>query len=616
MCGIAAILSPHKNFVTAQRLQQMTNALTHRGPDGEGCWMNTNGTVALGHRRLSILDLSEAGSQPLYYLNRYTIVHNGEIYNYLELKETLLKKGYQFHSQSDTEVIVAAYDCYKEECVHFFEGMFAFVIWDEQQQQLFAARDRFGEKPLYYFHGEGQMIFASEFKALWSAGIPRAWNHLLLLSFLANGHTQNAADPGLTFYKDVYSLPPGHYATYQLYSDEINMSLYWDLDKLSTVPITEAEAIEKFEYLFSSGLQKRLRSDVPVGSSLSGGLDSASIVATGSKLHASHYTHRCFTASFPGFEKDEVNYAGLVAQQFHLQQFITEPSVDRFINDFDKLCYHQEQPFSSASVYAQYKVMELAKQHGVTVLLDGQGADEILAGYTKYVHWYLQEQIAKLKFGFARRERLAFQQHKVPFQWGFANYMAAWLPLVASSRLEEKERKNIFHHPHIDKEYAAEHYDKFYSVVKPPVSRLNDILYFNTMQQGLGELLHYADRNSMAHGREVRLPFLNHELVEFIFTLSSSFKMHSGFTKYILRKTTNNLLPKEIVWRTEKVGYEPPQKQWLEHKNLQELIMVSREKLIAEKILKPNILREPIDAKAAYESNNFDWRYLTAAPFF
>ena len=626
MCGIAAIISNNNQLVTAQRLKQMTDALAHRGPDGEGCWLNKNGTVGLGHRRLSILDLSEAASQPFHLAPtlskregeefRYTIVHNGEIYNYVEIKESLAKKGYRFQTQSDTEVIAAAYDCYKEECVQHFDGMFAFVIWDEQEQQLFAARDRFGEKPLYYFFDGEQLLFASEIKALWAAGIPKAWNHLMLLSFVANGHTQNAADPSLTFYKDIRSVPPGHYATYQLQNHEWNVHLYWDLDKLASVQISEADAIEKFQHLFTASVQKRLRSDVAIGTSLSGGLDSSFIVAASSKLQAANYTHQCFTASFPGFEKDEVKYAKLVAQQFQLEQHITEPTVDGFIHDFEKLCYYQEQPFTSSSVYAQYKVMELAKQVGVTVLLDGQGADETLAGYTKYVHWYLQEQIAKLKFGVAKQERLSFQQNKIPFQWSFANYMAAWFPLPVSTRLEERERKNIFNQLQINGDYAHEHYDKFYSILKPPVSKLNDILYFNTMQQGLGELLHYADRNSMAHGREVRLPFLNHELVEFVFSLPSTLKLHSGFTKYILRKTADGILPTEIVWRTEKVGYEPPQKQWLENKKLQELIMESRKKLVAEKILSTQVLQQPIHIKSAYETNNFDWRYLTTSQLF
>lgn len=613
MCGIAGILSKNKQHVSARRVEQMNHAQAHRGPDDEGVWLNENETVALGHRRLSILDLSDAAAQPLHYLNRYTIIHNGEIYNYIELKDELIKKGYSFRTVSDTEIIAAAYDCYKEECLQLFDGMFAFAIWDEQEKKLFAARDRFGEKPFYYFFDGEQFLFASELKALWAAGVPRRWNHMMLLSFLANGHTQNAVDPSLTFYKDVFCIPPGHYSGFRLRNNELFVQLYWDLDKQSAVSITETDAAEQFNQLFYKSVQRRLRSDVTVGTSLSGGLDSSSIVAASSKFHSSVYSHKAFTAIFPGFEKDESVLSKLVTSQFQLQQFTVQPDVDGFVADFEKLCFHQEQPFNSSSVYAQYKVMQLAKEQNVTVLLDGQGADETLAGYTRYVHWYLQEQFARFRYGFTMQERILFQQHKVPFQWGFANYMAAWFPVVANAQLEEIERKRILVHPHISRDYAHDHYDKYYSVYKPPVSKLNDILYFNTMQQGLGELLHYADRNSMAHGREVRLPFLNHELVEFIFSLPATLKMHGGFTKYILRKAMQGVLPDEIVWRTDKTGYEPPQKQWMQTRQLQELIMESRKKLVAEKILDEDVLAKPVQEKTAYEADNFDWRYLTTA---
>lgn len=613
MCGIAGILSNNSSFVSALRLKQMTDVLIHRGPDGEGAWLNESNTVALGHRRLAIIDLSEAAAQPFQYLHKYTITYNGEIYNYIELKETLRQKGYNFRTQSDTEVIVAAYDCWKEDCVQHFDGMFSFAIWNEEKKELYAARDRFGEKPFYYFFDGEQLLFASEFKALWAAGVPKAWNHLMLLNFLANGHTQNAVDASLSFYKDIFCIPPGHYATYHLHNRAFYVNMYWDLDKQSKIKITEAEAIEQFQVLFTNSIKRRLRSDVAVGTSLSGGLDSSSIVAASNTFHGSNYSHHCFTAVFPGFEKDESVPAQKVAEKFHLQQHTTEPTVESFITDFEKLCYYQEQPFNSSSVYAQYKVMELARQNNITVLLDGQGADETLAGYTKYVHWYLQELLLKFRYGFVMQERILLQQNGIDFKWGFANYMAAFFPIVANAQLEEIERKKILHHPQLNRDYTHEYYDKYYSVYKPPVSKLNDLLYFNTMQQGLGELLHYADRNSMAHSREIRLPFLNHELVEFVFSLPSQLKIHNGFPKWLLRKAMAAQLPEEIVWRTDKVGYEPPQKQWMQNPKLQELIQESRKKLVAEKILDEETLKDAVKPRAAYEADNYDWRYLCAA---
>jgi len=615
MCGIAGILSKDPQQISFERLRRMTDALSHRGPNGEGHWIHPNGSIGLGHRRLSILDLSPAAGQPFHYGGRYCLIYNGEIYNYLELRAELIAKGFAFHTNSDTEVLIAAYHCWKEACLERFDGMFAFALWDEQEQQLFAARDRFGEKPFYY-HFDGQtLVFGSEFKALWAAGIPRSWNHQMLLNYLANGHTQNAIDPSFTFYKDIACIPPGHYAVYQPGSNTLFVNLYWDLDKQGTIRITEEAATEKFLDLFQQSIKRRLRSDVPVGTSLSGGLDSSSVVALIDEIQKNQPTQvkHAFTASFPGFEKDEWEQASLIAQQFQLQHHSVKPDLQGMMDDFGELCFFQEQPFGSASVYAQYKVMQSARDHGVTVLLDGQGADETLAGYTKYIHWYLQELTGRFRFGFAMQERIRLQQNQIPFQWGFPNYVASFLPILANAQLEEIERKRILVHPHIRRDYAHAHYDPFYSVHKPAISKLNDVLYFNTMQQGLGELLHYADRNSMAFGREIRLPFLNHELVEFIFSLPAEYKIHNGFTKWLLRSAMANRLPDSIIWRTDKVGYEPPQKKWMEDPMMQEQIMESRRKLIQLGILDTDAIERPVKPKNAYDAENYDWRYLAVA---
>lgn len=618
MCGIAGILSNDHHQTDHHRLVCMTNALTHRGPDGEGHWNNPEGTVALGHRRLAIIDLSKDGAQPFVFSPRYTLVFNGEIYNYPELRSTLTSKGYTFRTSSDTEVLAAAYDCWKLDCLPYLDGMFAFAIWDEADQQLFMARDRFGEKPLYYTYQNNTFLFASECKALWAAGVEKTWNHLMLLNYLSNGHTQNALDAGLSFFKGIEQIPPGHYGVFKLREQHFTVNMYWDLDKQATVKMTEEEATEQFIHLLKQSISRRLRSDVAIGTSLSGGLDSSSIVAMVDGILKGNneqplYNRHAFTAIFPGYEKNEKFYAESVSAQFGLNQHTVEPTLEGLINDWDRLCYHQEQPFGSASVYAQFKVMELAAKEGVTVLIDGQGADEILAGYPRYVHWYLQEQITRFRFGFAMQERIRLQQNNISFDWGFPNYMAALFPVVANAALEERERKKILVHPHLDPDYIHAHYDKYYSVYKPPVSKLNDMLYFNTMQQGLGELLHYADRNSMAFGREMRLPFLSHELAEFIFSLPAHYKIHYGFTKWILRNAMKDQLPDNIVWRTDKVGYEPPQKKWMEHPALRERIHEARKKLIDQGILHKDMADRPILAKDAYAADNYDWRYLCAA---
>ena len=275
----------------------------HTEPDGAGLWQNESGHVLLGHRRLSIIDLSDAGHQPMH-LNpcpspqgeerlgvRYSIIHNGEIYNYIELKEELKKKGYHFHSQTDTEVIIAAYDCWQEDCVDHFDGMFAFAIWDEKEKTLFAARDRFGE-------------------------------------------TDNPEHPGETFFENIYKLPPATTLTYHAREKKLMLQKFWDIDPdKQNKTITDNEAIEQFTHLFTTSIKRRLRSDVSIGTSLSGGLDSSSIVSQINDLQTINYKTQTFTALFPGFEKDEGNYSKQVASLYQLKQFNVNVTAEEMLND-------------------------------------------------------------------------------------------------------------------------------------------------------------------------------------------------------------------------------------------------------------------------------------------
>lgn len=614
MCGIAGIISSTEQTIAKIHLQKMIGALAHRGPDGEGTWSNLSATVTLGHRRLSVIDLSNAAAQPMHYLNRYTITHNGEIYNYTEIKKILQEKGYRFTSKSDTEVILAAYDFWKEDCLENFEGMFAFAIWDEKEQVLFAARDRFGEKPFYYFENDDYLLFASEMKALWAVGIEKRVDQKMLLNYLTLGYVQNCVDKEQTFYDDIYSLAPAHYFFYKPSKKKITIKKYWQIDKEINEASTEDVAIQKFNELFSKSVAQRLRSDVAIGTSLSGGLDSSAIVSFIQEVQLKSNPLKTFSAVFPGFEKDESAYIKLLCNKFNIQNFSVEPTADELINKFTILCYHQEEPFPSSSIFAQYKVFELASKNMVKVLLDGQGADEMLAGYTKYIHWYLQEVMSRHKIGAAQKEKKALRQNNIDFKWGIKNYFAAFLPIHAAMKLERNEYLKTISHPDINPEFLNLLKGREWEGIhKPAVTKLNDILYFNTAEMGLEELLRFADRNSMAHGTEVRLPFLDHHLAEFLFSLSSNFKIHNGFTKWLLRKAMDNKLPEAIVWRKEKVGYEPPQLNWMENKTMQDFIHEAKKKLVGEKILQPKILNKKIIAKPAHAENNYDWRYLCAA---
>lgn len=629
MCGIAGILLKYPNPAAPHYLKKMTTALAHRGPDGEAFWSNQNHTVHFGHRRLAIIDLSNAGLQPMQYANRYRIVHNGEIYNYIEIRDFLLGKGYSFTSKTDTEVIAASYDYWKERCLQQFDGMFAFSIWDEKEQMLFAARDRFGEKPFYYYEDEENFVFASEMKALWKIGIDRSVDKKMLLNYLTLGHVQNCVDKEQTFFDDIYSLPPAHYLKFSFTTGASRIKRYWQVNKENRINASLPEAEENFMHLLNLSVRRRLRSDVALGTSLSGGLDSSTIAAcitalqsktslgkTGTVLPVHSGPLESFSAVFPGFENDESIYISQVAAKLSVTSHRALPSVNGLISEFEKLCYHQEEPFQSSGIYAQYKVFELAKQQEVKVLLDGQGADETLAGYAKFIHWYLQEVLSRHRLGATRVERKAFQKNNQPFQWGIENVFAAFLPSHAAIQLEKREYLKTIHHPDIAPDLLRTVVGREWEGIhKPIVTKLNDILYFHVAEMGLEELLRFADRNSMAHGREVRLPFLSHELVEFIFSLPSPLKMHDGWTKFLLRKSMDQKLPDEIVWRKEKVGFETPQKKWMEDPLMQEYIHEAKRKLVNAGILNKRSLDKKIEAAAAHDERNYDWRYLCASQF-
>ncbi len=633
MCGIAGIINPQPRQLAGSeesqsllkhKLQAMNNSLRHRGPDGEGIWVNTDASAGFGHRRLSIIDLSDAGHQPMQSpLStggeglgvRYTIIHNGEIYNYVELKEDLRKKGYSFRSQTDTEVIVAAYDCWQDECVDYFDGMFAFAIWDEKEKELFAARDRFGEKPFFYYFDGKQLLFASEMKALWAAGIEKIPNQKMLFNFITIGYTDNPAQPGETFFENISKLPAATALKYNTRSNELVLEKYWDIDpEKQHKKITDSEATEQFNHFFTTSVKRRLRSDVAIGTSLSGGLDSSSIVAAAAPFttHGSPLTS--FTGVFPGFEKDELEFSKQVTNKFNLQQFTASISADEMMNDWETLCYHQEEPFGSASIYAQYKVYELAKQHNVKVLLDGQGGDETLAGYHKYYKWYWQELFRNRKL-FRSNELKAAREINVQERFGFKNMIAAYFPGFATVTLENQYLLKAIEHEGLTKDFVKLQSKEAYYTT-PDHFTLNGALHFNACTHGLEELLRYADRNSMAHGREVRLPFLSHELVEFVFSLPANFKIRHGWTKWLLRETMKDKLPESIVWRQDKVGFEPPQKNWMEKKQVQDAIQEARKKLVNEKVLKPEVLQKPVLPRTSHAADNYDWRYFSAATLF
>lgn len=616
MCGIAGIITTDKNEINQKRLKRMTDIIANRGPDGDGHWISNEGKVGFGHRRLSIIDLSDAGKQPMHYMNRYSITFNGEIYNYIELKDMCLKQGYQFATQTDTEVMMALYDWKKENCLQYFDGMFAFALYDEKERKVFVARDRFGEKPFYYCDiPRKNFVFASEMKALWAGGIKREVNKRMLYNYMAFGYIENPSDFKETFFENIYRLPHSHYIIVNTETLEYNVKRYWDIDYTNTdYSITVEQAKQRFSELFYTSVNRRLRSDVPVGSSLSGGLDSSAVVAVIDDLNKNKSLKQStFSAIFPGFEKDESRYINMLLTTLNVDPHFISPDGDTMLNDLRDCFYHQEEPFGSASILAQYEVMKLAKQHNVTVLLDGQGADELLAGYHPFYGDFFKE----LK----KKNRVLLKQE-----------MAAFKTLHNNSSINPLPHKNIVYYARKWAGPAKNQLKKlrgqYWQMTKPYFSKdffhafgneqymypaeattLNHALY-NSVNVGMTQLLRYGDRNSMAHSREVRLPFLFHEMVEFLFTLPAEFKIHNGWTKYIQRLTFEKLLPDEITWRKDKIGYEPPQKQWMQKEPIKEQIRNIRIELVKEKILHSNVLDMPVEGESANKKSDNSWNQL------
>jgi asparagine synthase (glutamine-hydrolysing) len=551
MCGIVGVINFNNASIDPTLIKKMTDTIRHRGPDGEGIWLNEKKNIGLGHRRLAIIDLSENANQPMM-CNRTgnVIVFNGEIYNFMELKNNLMKIGYSFSTNSDTEVLLALYDYKKEDCLKELNGMFAFAIWDEKNKKMFCARDRFGEKPFYFFYDNEQFVFASEMKAIWAYGIKRELNNDFIEDYVINGNV--SFKNGVSFYKNISLLPSSNYMIIDIINKKISYFKYYEVvfnQKNNKIKFNEA--VVQFYHLLSDSVKLRLRSDVSVGSSLSGGIDSSSIVYLINKTTDINHKQYTFSARFNDFVNDEGVYIDKMINSFpNIIGKSVWPNEVELLNDISQLIYHHEEPVTSASVYAQWCVMRLAKENDITVLLDGQGADEILGGYVSCVNYFFKEMIFRNYFKYLKEYNL------------YHNMQSSSKWRIPSIEKNETFRMKLGRW----KISLTRNYNKI------PYSFDEHLKYLTTTNENLGTLLRYADRNSMAHSREVRLPFLDHRIVDFIFSLPIDFKFNSGWTKYILRKSFENKLPDDIVWRKLKIGYEPPQIKWLKYPEIQSII--------------------------------------------
>ena len=578
MCGIAGFWSNTIIDDKSSLIKSMTDSIAHRGPDGEGQWLSQDQNITLGHRRLSIIDLSDNGSQPMHFMDRYSITFNGEIYNYIEIRESLLHKGYVFRTESDTEVILAAYHEWNEKCLFKFDGMFAFAIYDNEAKELFCARDRFGEKPFYYSFYNGCFVFASEMKAIWAFGVPKEPNSKMLYSYLAEDLVENPLDQRETFFTNIYKLKSSHYFIYKG-EKSINQLNYWSIDLTKASQIDPNQISNHFLGLLETSLKRRLRSDVSIGSSLSGGLDSSSIVALISKFSNSNHT---FSARFKDFNKDEGKFIDLVTSRFKTNHHNVYVNENQLMKELDKLIWHQEEPFQTGSIYAQWCVYQEARRNNIIVMLDGQGADEYLCGYDKDFKSYLKEIYNHPELANTFKKEIKNNHH---YDVSLSKKDQLFLKSPKFYKFLAQTSKTFL--DNTPNGISKEFHQSFHSKQSPFIefSDLKQTLLHEMTNQGLEKLLKFADRNSMAHSVEVRLPFLFHELVEFVFSLNSSYFLKDGWSKSILRNAIDDLLPNEIVRRKDKIGFEAPHHNWMDNSLFNELYKESFDYLYKNKMI-------------------------------
>jgi len=563
MCGIFGYVGS-ENF----DMKKATDIIIHRGPDSEGFLQyipslnkinkesKISGTefgISYGFRRLQIIDLKEKSNQPYTDLSKnYHLIFNGEIYNYIELRKELITLGYNFITKSDTEVLLTSYIEWGNACFEKFNGMWAVSILDIKAKKVICCRDRFGIKPLFFNINthKNSVCFASEIKQFFEVGIDKEINENVIRDFIDTGILDSTNE---TFFKGIYHLPAGSLMEIDFKDQKkinTNITKYWSLEidkKYSKISYSEAKL--KMKELFDDSVKLRFRSDVPIGSCLSGGLDSSSIVVSAASQF--DFKINTFTSKFDIKKFDESNYVENIAEKYHNVKInYCQLTEDIFLSEIDKVIYHQDEPFGSMGLLAQWEVMKLAKNKGVTVLLDGQGGDELLAGYRKFYAFYLKEKLLSfslIKFFKALFYLLKSKEFNFFDREGIERYLGV------------KSSVNYF--SQLGKTLTSKSIIGFSSS-----SSLRERSKLDIEKYSYPSLLRYEDRDSMAFSIESRVPFLDYRLVEFLYSVSSDFKIRKGFTKAILRDALKDLLPVEIRKRKSKLGFSTPQDIWMNDK--------------------------------------------------
>ena len=546
MCGICGILNFNGKPVEEPSIRKMMGEIKHRGPNDDGLYINEN--IGFGFVRLSIIDLSKSGHQPMFdESGRYIIIYNGEVYNYIEIREELKSKGYRFRSNCDSEVVLYSYIEWGKECLNKFNGMFAFVIYDIEKKKLFAVRDRFGIKPFYYYTDENTFVFGSEISAVISSLEKKpVQNDNVIFDYIIYNRTDQTEN---TFFKDVKKLQHGCFI--EIVNNKIIKGKWYNLPDNLDKPFNGSE---EFAELLSSSIGLRLRSDVPVGVCLSGGLDSSAIVS----LLLKDFNKKdinTFSAIYEkeGHKYDESKYIYEYRDKLK-NMFFTSPTSDSLMKDINNFVKAHNEPVTSTSHYAQFKVMELAKSN-VVVTLDGQGADEMLAGYHYFFGLFFKELLKKAKLFKLSSEMFNYiRNHRDLYG------IKTFLYFLAPSFLQTKAR--VMEKGYLTKSfYEGQSKD---NVIVDNIYGANSLYeaLINHFEYKLEHLLKWEDRNSMWYSLEARVPFLDYRLVEKTLSMDSSFKIKNGMTKYLLRDSMKNILPEKIRTRKDKIGFNTPEDEW------------------------------------------------------
>lgn len=536
MCGIFGIIKPGARRRTLTELGEHANQLqAHRGPDQAGV-AEGNGWL-LAHRRLAIFDVSSLGKQPLRYGDHLTIVFNGAVYNFPELRNELRALGHHFSTNTDTEVILAAYQAWGTECFRRFNGMWALAIIDEQRRELVLSRDRFGIKPLYWYQAEGRLAFASETRALRkTVGHGNAVNHVVARDYLLHGWQDHRSE---SLWVGIDQYPPGHFSVYDLdtLSRRDHRAFYTFPD--AEFRLSPADLQARFLELFTDAVHLRTRSDVGFGLTLSGGVDSSAIAGL---LPAGQMT---YSVRFPGTAYDESPYVDAVLRHRKLANRSLTPSWTDFLRDYAACTKGQDQPLASAAVVAHYTLMGLLRASGETVVLNGQGGDEIGGGYDKFYAPYLRERFAAgwgsgllSALAVARNLRLGPDQvvnriQRVSSPLTPASFL---VPFAATTNSFQRSSDT--------------------DVRQTSINLLREV--------GLPNLLRHEDRSAMAHGIESRTPFLDYRLVDFLLAAPATFKIHNGMRKWGIRESLQPVLTPEVYARKRKLGFATPQLDWMQ----------------------------------------------------